>query len=145
MAVAIDSIAQNVVYLTVMSITIAAVMTLVCGLLGIPPVNGVIPQSPMHTKSLSSIAKPASNKNAKNAKVNGKSMDENHLVTSEANTPIRGNNRVIPLVVSEQRGSGFAQSLGIAACLGLTPAIRWIPTAVLWGYGFPSHPLFANY
>ncbi|KAK4755891.1 hypothetical protein SAY87_009648 [Trapa incisa] len=27
-------------------------MTLLCGLLGIPPSNGVLPQSPMHTKSL---------------------------------------------------------------------------------------------
>jgi hypothetical protein len=25
---------------------------LLCGLLGIPPSNGVLPQSPMHTKSL---------------------------------------------------------------------------------------------
>ncbi|KAI5393847.1 boron transporter 4 isoform X2 [Lathyrus oleraceus] len=28
------------------------IMTLVCGLLGLPPSNGVLPQSPMHTKSL---------------------------------------------------------------------------------------------
>ncbi|KAK9069773.1 hypothetical protein SSX86_010169 [Deinandra increscens subsp. villosa] len=27
-------------------------MTLVCGLIGLPPANGVLPQSPMHTKSL---------------------------------------------------------------------------------------------
>lgn len=26
--------------------------TLICGLLGLPPSNGVLPQSPMHTKSL---------------------------------------------------------------------------------------------
>ncbi|KAK9665472.1 hypothetical protein RND81_14G114100 [Saponaria officinalis] len=30
-------------------------MTLLCGLLGIPPSNGVIPQSPMHTKSLATL------------------------------------------------------------------------------------------
>lgn len=30
-------------------------MTLMCGLLGIPPANGVIPQSPMHTKSLATL------------------------------------------------------------------------------------------
>lgn len=29
--------------------------TLICGLLGIPPSNGVIPQSPMHTKSLATL------------------------------------------------------------------------------------------
>lgn len=31
-------------------------MTLVCGLLGMPPVNGVLPQSPMHTKALTKVA-----------------------------------------------------------------------------------------
>ncbi|GAB2213829.1 hypothetical protein Droror1_Dr00018149 [Drosera rotundifolia] len=30
-------------------------LTLICGLLGIPPSNGVIPQSPMHTKSLATL------------------------------------------------------------------------------------------
>ncbi|XP_031112124.1 boron transporter 1-like [Ipomoea triloba] len=30
-------------------------MVLICGLLGIPPSNGVIPQSPMHTKSLATL------------------------------------------------------------------------------------------
>lgn len=29
--------------------------TLCCGLLGMPPSNGVIPQSPMHTKSLATL------------------------------------------------------------------------------------------
>ncbi|KAJ6343795.1 hypothetical protein OIU76_005526 [Salix suchowensis] len=32
-----------------------AFLTLMCGLLGIPPSNGVIPQSPMHTKSLATL------------------------------------------------------------------------------------------
>ena len=31
--------------------------TLVCGLLGLPPVNGVLPQAPMHTRSLAHIPK----------------------------------------------------------------------------------------
>ncbi|ONK70045.1 uncharacterized protein A4U43_C05F29680 [Asparagus officinalis] len=34
-------------------ILILGFMVLICGLLGIPPSNGVLPQSPMHTKSLS--------------------------------------------------------------------------------------------
>ena len=34
-----------------------AVMTVLCGLLGLPPANGAIPQSPMHTKSLASLKK----------------------------------------------------------------------------------------
>ncbi|XP_010526199.1 PREDICTED: probable boron transporter 7 [Tarenaya hassleriana] len=33
-------------------IFVLGIMTLICGLLGLPPSNGVIPQSPMHTKSL---------------------------------------------------------------------------------------------
>lgn len=32
-----------------------AFLTLMCGLIGIPPSNGVIPQSPMHTKSLATL------------------------------------------------------------------------------------------
>ncbi|KAL5722067.1 Boron transporter 4 [Ranunculus cassubicifolius] len=32
-----------------------ALMVLVCGLLGLPPSNGVLPQSPMHTKSLAGL------------------------------------------------------------------------------------------
>ncbi|MFS7971053.1 putative bicarbonate transporter [Helianthus anomalus] len=35
-------------------------MTLLCGLLGLPPSNGVLPQSPMHTKSLAFLKKQAS-------------------------------------------------------------------------------------
>jgi hypothetical protein len=36
--------------------------------------------------------------------------------------------------VREQRVSNLLQSLLVAACLGLTPAIQQIPTGVLWGY-----------
>lgn len=32
-----------------------AALVIICGLLGIPPSNGVIPQSPMHTKSLATL------------------------------------------------------------------------------------------
>ncbi|KAG2432811.1 hypothetical protein HXX76_008545 [Chlamydomonas incerta] len=40
----------------------------------------------------------------------------------------------LPLCVLEQRLSGLLQSLGVAACLFATPAIRQIPQAALWGY-----------
>nr|GMC46519.1 probable boron transporter 7 [Ipomoea batatas] len=36
-------------------IFVLGVMTLVCGLLGLPPSNGVLPQSPMHTRSLATL------------------------------------------------------------------------------------------
>ncbi|KAJ0985651.1 hypothetical protein J5N97_004007 [Dioscorea zingiberensis] len=36
---------------------VLGIMVLVCGLLGLPPSNGVLPQSPMHTKSLAVLKK----------------------------------------------------------------------------------------
>jgi hypothetical protein len=33
----------------------AAAQTLLCGLLGLPPVNGVLPQAPMHTRALAAL------------------------------------------------------------------------------------------
>lgn len=36
-------------------VLILGVMVLICGLLGIPPSNGVLPQSPMHTKNLATL------------------------------------------------------------------------------------------
>ncbi|XP_065849666.1 probable boron transporter 6 [Euphorbia lathyris] len=38
-------------------ILLLGLMTLICGLLGLPPSNGVLPQSPMHTKSLAVLKK----------------------------------------------------------------------------------------
>lgn len=44
-------------------------MTLICGLLGLPPSNGVLPQSPMHTKSLAVLRRQLiRNKMVKSAK-----------------------------------------------------------------------------
>ena len=45
-----------------------AVMTLVCGLIGLPPVNGVLPQAPLHTKAL--VAKSSKSKKVKGSDVN---------------------------------------------------------------------------
>jgi hypothetical protein len=36
--------------------------------------------------------------------------------------------------VREQRVSNLLQSLLLAVCLGITPALQRTPTAVLWGY-----------
>lgn len=38
-------------------IFLLGIMTLICGLIGLPPSNGVLPQSPMHTKSLAVLRK----------------------------------------------------------------------------------------
>jgi hypothetical protein len=40
----------------------------------------------------------------------------------------------IPIEVTETRVTGLLQSLLVAACLGLTPVLQRIPSAVLWGY-----------
>ncbi|KAI5660532.1 hypothetical protein M9H77_29325 [Catharanthus roseus] len=59
-------------------------MTLICGLIGLPPSNGVLPQSPMHTKSLAVLkgqlirrkmiesAKDSIKQNASNSEIYGK-------------------------------------------------------------------------
>ena len=134
-----------------------AIMTLICGLLGIPPVNGVIPQSPMHTKSLALIQKDtkklkeADRENGTNPATHEGNVAEGSSETScswasqeglkgtvdvdvEGSPCLIGEGQVVSLEIAEQRGSGLFQSLGVGACLGLTPAIRWLPTAVLWGY-----------
>ncbi|GMI88625.1 ARABIDOPSIS THALIANA REQUIRES HIGH BORON 4, REQUIRES HIGH BORON 4 [Hibiscus trionum] len=38
-------------------VLILGITTLICGVLGLPPSNGVLPQSPMHTKSLAVLSK----------------------------------------------------------------------------------------
>ena len=79
--------------------------TLLLGLLGLPPTNGVLPQAPMHTRSLMGV----------------------------------GQNRQDPDVsvrtrVLEQRMSNFIQSSLIAVTLFVSPLIKLLPRAVLWGY-----------
>ncbi|XP_020529498.1 boron transporter 4 isoform X1 [Amborella trichopoda] len=50
-------------------ILLLGIMVLLCGLLGLPPSNGVLPQSPMHTKSLAVLKRQlVRNKMVKSAK-----------------------------------------------------------------------------
>ncbi|KAG7667620.1 hypothetical protein Ndes2437B_g07632 [Nannochloris sp. 'desiccata'] len=143
---------------------ILGIITIVLGILGLPPINGVIPQSPMHTKALSTVV--TKKDNDKNGGVGGQSsngdvvkkkkiigeiakeLDGNgatvHSTTINGtfespfqafpSPPTNANDSVIQLSVVEQRGSGLLQSLLVGACLAIMPAIRCIPTAVLWGY-----------
>jgi hypothetical protein len=138
------------------------IITITFGVLGLPPINGVIPQSPMHTKALSSVvtrSKDTTTMNGARVKKNEKVQsnggadvevirDENAAVTHSTTTTTNGarndsksafvsvdaNDNVIQLDVAEQRGSGLLQSLLLGACLAIMPAIRCIPTSVLWGY-----------
>ncbi|XP_047162278.1 boron transporter 4-like [Vigna umbellata] len=85
-------------------ILLLGLTTLLCGLIGLPPSNGVLPQSPMHTKSLAALnkqmirkkmvksAKESIDLKANNSEIYGKmqavfiEMDkcpDNHLVDKE--------------------------------------------------------------
>ncbi|KAI3687061.1 hypothetical protein L1987_80752 [Smallanthus sonchifolius] len=153
-------------------VLLLGLMTLMCGLIGVPPSNGVLPQSPMHTRSLSVLKRqmmrkkmvkcakegikleasnseifgrmhavfvemePHSNsvvdkelENLKEAVMNGDDGDatgkfdlERHI---EAYLPVR---------VNEQRVTNLLQSILVGFAVFAIPAIRMIPTSVLWGY-----------
>lgn len=164
-------------------------MTLMCGLLGLPPVNGVIPQSPMHTRACSAVLPrhkifPGQKKDLRRGNTNADTpmdgegsqlnrrmvesenerqlqlqqqvcLDINHdsntTVTNGCSPPLHSelpqageipmhgpatsaDDLAVAFLVTEQRWSGLMQSLLVGACLAITPAIRCIPTAVLWGY-----------
>lgn len=167
---------------------LVGVTTLMCGLLGLPPVNGVIPQSPMHTKALSVVVQAprvqptqASQSNVERVKdelshhqtyengieytdeASGSDSRSVHTEVVHGQDSIRhadsrthlamdiemvrdqnpGSARrpldIVPhdtveLDVCEQRWSPLLQSIAVGACLGAIPAIRFLPTAVLWGY-----------
>jgi len=110
-----------------------AAMTLTCGLLGIPPVNGVLPQAPMHTRALAGMRAQAEEAWQKQQKLQDppdppKAEDCSDTLTPEASIPLSKPR------VAEQRITNLVQSLLVAVCLGLTPVIRQLPTGVVWGF-----------
>ncbi|GAU11055.1 hypothetical protein TSUD_113480 [Trifolium subterraneum] len=150
-------------------------MTLLCGLIGLPPSNGVLPQSPMHTKSLAVLkkqlirrkmvksAKESIRLKASNSEIYGKMQEvfiemdnnpNNHSVVKELedlkdivlNGEDKGDNNTntfdpekhidtyLPVRVKEQRVSNLLQSLFVGGAVFAMPAIKMIPTSVLWGY-----------
>ncbi|XWS16416.1 hypothetical protein CRYUN_Cryun34aG0085600 [Craigia yunnanensis] len=149
-------------------------MTLLCGLIGLPPSNGVLPQAPMHTKSLAVLkgqlirrkmvesAKESIKQKASNCEIYGKMQDVFIEIDSSPETTVvkeledlkkvvmKGENKgenekerfdpekhidaYLPVRVNEQRVSNLLQSLLVAASVCAMPAIKLIPTSVLWGY-----------
>lgn len=85
---------------------IIGLMILLCGILGIPPTNGLIPQAPLHVRALAEI----------------KEIDAIGYKKTEY------------LRVHEQRVSGFLQSLVIGLTLLFLDTIGMIPVAVLSGF-----------
>ena len=97
----------------------------------------------MHTKSLAFVVKPRRKQTRSRldsqeapagagAGAGACSLVPNDPVQEQP--PTAPPNFAVKLSVVEQRWSGLMQSVLVGACLGLTPAIRCIPTAVLWGY-----------
>ncbi|GAY60064.1 hypothetical protein CUMW_199200 [Citrus unshiu] len=110
-------------------------MTLLCGLIGLPPSNGVLPQSPMHTKSLAVLKRQTSEvkelEDLKEVIMKGEKEGEK---SKEKFDPEKHIDAYLPVRVNEQRVSNLLQSLLVAASVCAMPAIKLIPTSVLWGY-----------
>jgi hypothetical protein len=155
-------------------------MTLICGLLGLPPSNGVLPQSPMHTKSLAVLkrqlirrkmvktAKESIRKRETSSQVYENmqevfiEMDKSPLAQTDPSViielqdlkeavmksndeeregdeesgfdPEKHLDAYLPVRVNEQRVSNLLQSLLVAGAVLAMPAIKLIPTSILWGY-----------
>ncbi|KAL7168289.1 hypothetical protein ACSBR2_038680 [Camellia fascicularis] len=154
-------------------ILLLGIMTLLCGLIGLPPSNGLLPQSPMHTKSLAVLkrqlirkkmvknAKECIKQQSNNSEIYGRmqavfiEMDTttNHAVEKELknlkdaimksedggskNGKLDVEKHIdahLPIRVNEQRVSNLLQSLLVGVSLLAMPAIKMIPTSILWGY-----------
>ncbi|KAJ1494853.1 HCO3 transporter family-domain-containing protein, partial [Baffinella frigidus] len=101
-----------------------SMMTLLCGCIGIPPVNGVIPQAPMHSRA------------------NAIWLKKKELKPGEEDDADEHEGR--PYYILENRVSNLLQSLlcGVALlatpilqkALLATPILQKIPRSVLWGF-----------
>ncbi|PPD85771.1 hypothetical protein GOBAR_DD17290 [Gossypium barbadense] len=105
-------------------------MTLLCGLICLPPSNGVLPQSPMHTKSLAVLKGQVDHptKMVESAKESIKQKASDSEIYSKMQAIF------IEMDKSLERVSNLLQSLLVAASVCGMPAIKLIPTSVLWGY-----------
>ncbi|CAJ1972104.1 unnamed protein product [Sphenostylis stenocarpa] len=140
-------------------IFLLGILTLICGLLGLPPSNGVLPQSPMHTKSLAVLrrqmirkkvvktAKECIKEQGSTTELYGKMHAnqelENLKEAVKKSTERDGEKKFdfdvhmdayIPVRVNEQRMSNLLQSLLVGLLTFAVYIIKMIPTSVLWGY-----------
>ncbi|KAL2932390.1 Boron transporter 4, partial [Bienertia sinuspersici] len=157
-------------------IFLLGLMTLICGLLGLPPSYALLPHSPMHTKSLAVLkrqllrrkmvesAKESMRQRATKSEIYGNmqaiflEMDMNKLTstvikeleelkqvvmkgeTDEKNgkeilfDPEKHIESYLPVRVNEQRLSNLIQSLLLAMAVFAMPALKRMPSSVLWGY-----------
>ncbi|KAF2303877.1 hypothetical protein GH714_024040 [Hevea brasiliensis] len=110
-------------------------MTLICGLLGLPPSNGVLPQSPMHTKNLAVLKRQTASvdKELEDLKEAVMKSDDGGDA-KEKFDPDKHIDAYLPERVNEQRMSNLLQSLLVGLSTCALPIIKKIPTSVLWGY-----------
>ncbi|QDZ22600.1 bicarbonate transporter [Chloropicon primus] len=92
-------------------------MTMICGMLGLPPVNGVLPQAPLHTRSLcSKLKKEKKGKDAESGEVTSES-DEGSLVCHET------------------RISNLVQSCMCLLCMLIGyEFLNNVPTSIIWAF-----------
>ncbi|KAK1411742.1 hypothetical protein QVD17_32437 [Tagetes erecta] len=147
-------------------------MTLICGMVGVPPSNGVLPQSPMHTRSLAILerqlmrkkmvkcAKEGMKLEASRSEIYGKmhaafvDMDPHKTIhvdkeledlkevvmkREDGDAKVKFDPDIhiedhIPVRVNEQRVTNLLQSFLVGSAVFAMPAIKMIPTSVLWGY-----------
>lgn len=153
-------------------VLLLGIMTLMCGLIGVPPSNGVLPQSPMHTRSLAVLkrqmmrkkmvkcAKEGIKLDASNSQIFSRmhdvfvemepqsdgvdDMELQNLKDAVMNNdggetkgkfdPEKHIEAYLPVRVNEQRLTNLLQSTLVGFAVFAIPAIRMIPTSVLWGY-----------
>ncbi|KAK7853969.1 putative boron transporter 2 [Quercus suber] len=110
-------------------------MVILCGLIGIPPSNGVIPQSPMHTKSLATL-KHQGLKELKDSTIQMASSTGNiNAPVDESTFDVEKEiDDLLPVEVKEQRLSNLLQAMMVGGCIAAMPFLKKIPTSVLWGY-----------
>lgn len=93
-------------------------MTIICGMLGLPPVNGVLPQAPLHTRSLCSKIK----------KGDGKGDMENGGKNGAASSGAR-------LHCHETRLSNLLQAVLVLVCMLCgSEFLNNVPTAIIWAF-----------
>ena len=102
---------------------VLALMTLACGLLGLPPVNGVIPQAPMHSRANTVWLKDKAKKRE----------DEDGTDAAAFNVKDEAHGGR-DFYIRENRVSNLVQSVLCGVCLLITPILQQIPRSVLWGF-----------
>lgn len=115
------------------------VTTFIAGLIGLPAPNGLIPQAPIHTKSLLVTGRAGQSQNTSDQ---SRSSYDNHTMTADPidrdfDNPFLPSSSIheVPVAVIEQRVSNLAQgSLCLVLLTGpFLHVLRLIPRGVLAG------------